>query len=436
MNSLKTLMVMGVLAAVVYGMYVSLWEKPQQSALDDAPPFTGPPTVQIPGLNSAAPQSPGLISSTQVNPAADFSNSSTTGFPANQSTVTATGGSTVDGVAAAVAPPTSSGSLTLLSPPGSTNATSISQTDAPADAMPGFINNTTTNQAPAATYPSSPSAVTPLPLAPPVATSPVTPSPIATSTAAQPASGSLPATLSSDSAFQSKFAAFMDAVQKKLDEGKLSEAQLALSSLYDNPDLPQAQARQVTELLDQLAGTVIYSRKHYLEQPYIVQPGDTLDQIAEKYNVPALLLVRINGISDPQRLEPGRELKVMRGPFDAVIHLDKHNLSLMVQGRYAGRFSIGVGCDQPRLEGTYTVREKNINPSYHGPDGTMVPGGDPRNPLGKFWIGLSDNVGLHGTVDTQNIGRDDNRGTICLTDRDIDDLYGILSVGSRVVIQR
>ncbi len=49
---------------------------------------------------------------------------------------------------------------------------------------------------------------------------------------------------------------------------------------------------------------------------------------------------------------------------------------------------------------------------------------------------MSNNIGLHGTVDPQNIGRDDNRGTICLGDRDIDDLYGILSVGSRVVIQR
>lgn len=249
-------------------------------------------------------------------------------------------------------------------------------------------------------------------------------------------SSSLPSASSPDSAFQNKFAEFMQAVQKKLEEGRLSEAHLALSSLCDNPDLPQTQARQVTELLDQLAGTVIYSRQHFLEQPYLVRPGDTLDQIAEKYNVPTLLLARINGIREGQQLEPGRELKVVRGPFNAVIHLDKHELSLTVEGRYAGRFPIGLGCDQPKLEGTYVVREKNINPVYRGPDGVTVAGGDPRNPLGKIWIGLSDNVGLHGTVDPQNIGRDDNRGNICLGDRDIDDLYGILSVGSRVVIQR
>ncbi len=235
---------------------------------------------------------------------------------------------------------------------------------------------------------------------------------------------------------QSKFAEFMQAVQKKLDEGRLPEAHLALSSLYDNPDLPPAQARQLTELLDQLAGTVIYSRQHFTEQPYLVRPGDTLDQIADRYNVPPLLLARINGIRENVPLEPGHELKVIRGPFNALIHLDKHELTLMVEGRYAGRFPIGIGCDQPKLEGTYIVREKNTNPPYRSPDGITVPGGDPRNPFGKFWIGLSSNIGLHGTVDPQNIGRDDNRGNICLGDRDIDDLYGILSIGSRVVIQR
>jgi len=45
--------------------------------------------------------------------------------------------------------------------------------------------------------------------------------------------------------FQNKFAEFMQAIQKKLNEGRLPEAHLALSSLYDNPDLPQAQARQL-----------------------------------------------------------------------------------------------------------------------------------------------------------------------------------------------
>ena len=56
--------------------------------------------------------------------------------------------------------------------------------------------------------------------------------------------------------------------------------------------------------------------------------------------------------------------------------------------------------------------------------------------LGAAWIGLTDRIGIHGTSNPQGIGRDDNRGTICLGDRDLQDLFGILSVGSRVTVVR
>ena len=62
--------------------------------------------------------------------------------------------------------------------------------------------------------------------------------------------------------------------------------------------------------------------------------------------------------------------------------------------------------------------------------------GDPKNPLGGAWIGLTDRIGIHGTNSPQGIGRDDNRGSICVGDRDLHDLYGILTVGSRVTVQR
>ena len=250
-----------------------------------------------------------------------------------------------------------------------------------------------------------------------------------------------------ESLLQSKFAAFMDAVQKRLNEGKLAEAHLALSSLYGNPDLPADQAQQITDLLDQLAGTVIYSRRHYLEPAYVAQSGDTLDRIARQYNIPWQLLGRINGLMPPgatsnedpikdQPLPPGKELKVVRGPFEAVVNLDKHELTLMVQNRYAGRFPIGVGRDQPKLDGEYTVRNKTPSPAYHGPDGVNIRPNDPQNPLGDAWIGLTDHIGIHGTNNPQAVGRDDNRGAICIGDRDLQDIYGILSVGSRVRILR
>ena len=249
-----------------------------------------------------------------------------------------------------------------------------------------------------------------------------------------------PAASADNQLLQSKFAAFMNAVQQKLAEGKLAEAHLALSKLYANPDLPPDQTKQINDLLDRLAGTVIYSRQHLLEPPYVTRQGDTLANVAQRYSVPWQLLARINGLMPPgatndaegtkdQPLPLGMELKVVRGPFDAVVDLDRHELTLMLNERYAGRFRIGVGRDQPLLDGNYTVQDKTLNPAYRGAN-------DPNSPPSGAWIGLGDRIGIHGVSDPQGIGRDDNRGAICVDDRDLQDLYGILSVGSRVTIRR
>ena len=45
-------------------------------------------------------------------------------------------------------------------------------------------------------------------------------------------------------------------------------------------------------------------------------------------------------------------------------------------------------------------------------------------------------IGIHGTNDPQNVGRNDNRGYLCVSDRNLHDLYGILTVGSRVSVLR
>jgi hypothetical protein len=243
-----------------------------------------------------------------------------------------------------------------------------------------------------------------------------------------------------ESLIQNEFNAFMGEVQKKLDAGKLAETLLELSKIYGDPNLPPDMAKQITTLLDQLAGTVIYSRQHYLERPYVTQPGETIESVAEKYRVPWQLLAKINGLMPPDAsnadatvadrpLPAGRELKVVRGPFNAVIHLDRHELTLMVGGYYAGRFPIGIGRDQPKLEGEYTVLNKTLI-SDNGSNGASP------NSLGSAWIGLTDRIGIHGTNNPQGIGRDDNPGAICAGDRHLQQLYGILSVGSRVVILR
>ena len=220
------------------------------------------------------------------------------------------------------------------------------------------------------------------------------------------------------------FARFIEAARKDLEQDRLAEVHQTLSLWYDNPQLTPEENRQLTELLDQVAGAVVYSRQHLLERPYTVQAGDNLQRIGRAYGVPWQLLAKINGISEPENLEPGQELKVIRGPFDAVVDLDRHEMTLKLRGLYAGRFQIGVGRSQEELEGTYFVEDK------------IVQADDPNSPLGRYWIKLNDRIGIHGTNDPRNIGADDGPGAISLDDRDIEDVHDILSIGSRVRILR
>ncbi len=68
--------------------------------------------------------------------------------------------------------------------------------------------------------------------------------------------------------------------QNLCDQGRLGDALLMLSEWTTNTRLSPADRDRLMDRLDQLAGTVVYSRQHMLEQPYTVQPGDTLEKVA------------------------------------------------------------------------------------------------------------------------------------------------------------
>lgn len=232
-----------------------------------------------------------------------------------------------------------------------------------------------------------------------------------------------------------QFAAAWENGNRMLEEGKLTEGLLELSQWYDHPQLSAIENRQLTDLLDQVAGTVIYSIQHHLAPAHVVKEGERMEDIAAQYNVPAQLIAKINGIEAPSSLQPGEQLKVIRGPFSAAISLNQRQLTLMLNGMYAGRFLVGIGRDMPPREGTFAVTEKVIDPVYHGRERT-IEANDPGNPLGERWIALGSDMGLHGTGPLTDIGSTNQPGSISMGQRDIEDVFDILSVGSKVIITK
>lgn len=225
--------------------------------------------------------------------------------------------------------------------------------------------------------------------------------------------------------------------QKLLRDGQLADALQSLSAWYGDPSLTSEQSERCNSLLDQLAGTVIYSQDSYLEPAYVVRSGDTLDSIAVEHGVSKEFLVRINGLSEPYQLASGESLKVLRGPFRAEVSRSKSMLSLFLGNHYAGRFQVRVGSDLPASKATYEVAM--IEPGrefFDRRSGIRVAADDPKNPYGNRWIGLrgdqvttAHNVGIHAD---QGTGQE---GCLAVSAADAEDLSMILSLGAKVTIK-
>ncbi len=228
------------------------------------------------------------------------------------------------------------------------------------------------------------------------------------------------------------------AVQAALDRGELSQALLLLSDWYGDPSLSPAENQEVNLLLSQLAGSVIYSTEHRLEPPYMVQAGEGLQGIAQKYDVPWQLLAKINGLSGPEGLQPGKHLKVVRGPFSALVDLSQHRMTLMLDRRYAGQFAIEVDPTTSVEEGHWTVNQKLITPGNVGlmSSSPSAPSDQKSIMMTNTSSGASQIVILRGANGSAPGSTDPAGRVIRLKIRDVEEVYDILSLGSQVVIRR
>ena len=166
-------------------------------------------------------------------------------------------------------------------------------------------------------------------------------------------------------------------------EGKLREALAKMSAYYNHIDLTREEELDLIDLLDALAGEVIYSKRHLLESPFIVSPGETLESIAARFRIAPETLAKINMMADSKFVLAGSQLKVINGPMRADVNLTRGELTLFLNELYAGRFPISVGNDPAPLEGTYEIIDRRRDRTYYGANSQVLPATDGRNPYVK-----------------------------------------------------
>jgi LysM repeat protein len=229
------------------------------------------------------------------------------------------------------------------------------------------------------------------------------------------------------------------AVQADLDRGELGKALVKLSEWYGDPSLTAEETQEVETLLGQLAGDVIYEGPpaHRLAPKHVVATGETLETIAQKYNVPWQLLAKINRIADPAAVQVGQELKVMQGPFSAIVDLGKRRMTLMLDRSYAGKFTIELDPTASIEEGTWKVDQKLLTPVVGGVYGQPAGATEDRGLLiTSTTAPTSQPAMLRGPGSADQVSAPPVSRVIRFKSTDVEDVYDILSVGSTITIRR
>jgi len=192
--------------------------------------------------------------------------------------------------------------------------------------------------------------------------------------------------------------------------------------------------------LARIAAETVLSGQVFPDDPltgrYIIQVGDTLEKIASANKIPLELLAQVNRVVDKNRIRAGQTLKVIHGPFRAIVDTRKFRLELLLGDVFVKEYRVGLGVDDSTPRGDWRVGTKLVNPTYYPPrGGTIVQADDPQNPLGERWIALEgvsgeavgqERYGLHGTNDPSTIGKNQSMGCIRMANEDAEEVYAFL----------
>jgi len=227
--------------------------------------------------------------------------------------------------------------------------------------------------------------------------------------------------------------------KEALARNDLVAARKAFSDALATESDPQRQSYLRTELARISADTILSSRlaaDDPLTERYVIRSGDVLAKIAASNKITADLLASINGIANKHMIREGQSLKLIHGPFRAVVHKRSYTLDVFLGDTFVREFKVGLGADDSTPTGEWRVSTKLVNPTYYPPrGGDIVSADDPKNPLGERWIGLvgvggaavdQQRYGVHGTSDPDSIGKNLSMGCIRLRNEDVEVLYEYL----------
>lgn len=156
---------------------------------------------------------------------------------------------------------------------------------------------------------------------------------------------------------------------------------------------------------------------------YVIRRGDTLRSIAAIFKISAAEILTANPDLNPRNLTVGQIICIplAPSPIEIIVNITAKRLTVTRNGSVFREYIVATGKPEtPTPTGVFEVVNKEI---------------DPGGPYGTRWLGLSaKGYGIHGTNNPQSIGTAASNGCIRMYNEDIEALFDITAVGTIVRI--
>ncbi|MBU6413916.1 MAG: L,D-transpeptidase family protein [Planctomycetes bacterium] len=264
-------------------------------------------------------------------------------------------------------------------------------------------------------------------------------------------SGTTGAAPTSTPAFSSVLA-HIEAGDSAMSKGNPVAARAAYSKALLDAGISNEQAAMLRDKVGKINDDLLFSSKITAGDPmveqYTIASGDKLITIAKKLDLTTdwRLIQRVNGIKNPGAIRIGQKLKIVRGPFHAVVNKADYRLDLFAgspdepdQWTFIKSFKVGLGEGDSTPVGNFVLRanSKLVNPTWVNPrnPAERYAADDPKNPIGEYWMGIDGvgdsaqykGFGIHGTIDPASIGQQKSMGCVRLGDEDVKLMYELLT---------
>lgn len=203
----------------------------------------------------------------------------------------------------------------------------------------------------------------------------------------------------------------------------------------DFPDYEKIE--EVQEKLGALNIALIFSRTA-TEQTVMhqVDIGDSLGKLAKQYGTTKELIKRSNGLKSDV-IKVGQTLRIWKEPFTIFVDKSQNVLVLRSKEHIIKTYRCSTGKDNSTPTGTFTIGNKIEKPVWFKPGAAPIPAESPENELGARWMGFEEDssYGIHGTIRPEQIGTQATAGCVRLKNEEVEELFDIIPVGTKITIQ-